>query len=86
MRLRTLELDSQVGGAGTATFNAHLAGLPPSLQRLSLQVCSNAESNTDVFTRPQPLPHLNTLRCSLIRISRCDANSDAVSKLLLGTA
>jgi len=36
-RLRTLELDSQVGGAGAAGFNARLAGLPPSLQRLSLQ-------------------------------------------------
>ena len=38
-RLRTLELDSQVGGAGAATFDAHLAGLPSSLQRLSLQAC-----------------------------------------------
>ncbi len=41
-RLRTLELDSQVGGAGAAGFNAQLAGLPPSLQRLTLQASPRA--------------------------------------------
>ena len=54
-RLRTLELDSQVGGAGAAAFDAHLTGLPPSLRRLRLQVhlnISNPSFGTQRLCRP----------------------------------